>query len=230
MYRFMLGLIHSDVPSSGFLRRSEFIYSVKTNLEMNVPLALTRGAYIVRRRAVQTAFIRHVSTFKYEATEKSPRLRLPTDSPESSRDRTKSHLQRMPTSSLIRNLMLGVLFTSPSLIRYALPLLNRVANSQSLLLSSERNGLVRFLVKRLIYDHFCAGANRREITKTRQVIKGMGFSGIILCYGREVQVNKDSGLWTTGQEHNLAKEVKQWKDGNFETLDMMEKGDFLGVK
>ena len=191
---------------------------------------LVQGAYTCRRKTLQATLTRYVSSFKYEATDKSSPLRLPTTHPESSRDRTKSHLQRMPTSSLVRNLLLGTLFTSPTLINLALPIMSRIANSQSLFLSPGRNGLVRFLVKRLIYDHFCAGANRHEITKTRQAIKGMGFSGIILCYGREIQVTKNSGLWSTCNEDSLAEEVKQWRDGNFETLDMMGEGDFLGVK
>ena len=191
---------------------------------------LVQGASILRRKALAATFTRYASTFKYEAAEKSPPLRLPTAHPERSRDRTRSHLQKMPTSSLVRNLLLGTLFISPTLIKLALPIMSRIANSQSLFLSPERNGFVRFLVKRLFYDHFCAGANRHEITKTRQAIKGMGFSGIILCYGREIQVTKDSGLWSTCHENSLAEEVKQWRDGNFETLDMMGEGDFLGMK
>lgn len=50
--------------------------------------------------------------------------------------------------------MLGALFTSPTLIRLALPIMGQIVEFLFSAPEPERNALVRFLVKRFIYDHF----------------------------------------------------------------------------
>ncbi len=53
----------------------------------------------------------------------------------------------------------------------------------------------------------------------------------MLCYGKEVQVQADTfvGYSSTAQEVRDV-EIGQWADGNIETLDMVDQGDWLGIK
>lgn len=139
-----------------------------------------------------------------------------------------SGLERLPTWNVLRNLMLGSMFTSPLLFKTGFGILNKIATSESRLLSPDRNPILRAIVKPIIYDQFCAGTNQREIFKTRDFIRGMGYAGVILCYGKEIQVSKSNELRSTGVANT--DEIEQWKDGNLETLDMVGEGDWLGIK
>lgn len=66
-------------------------------------------------------------------------------------------------------------------------------------------------------------------------IKSLGFAGVILCYGKEIQISMsdrpalDQSRETMNQ-HCLDQELEQWKQGNLETLDMLGSGDWLGMK
>ena len=197
---------------------------------MKQSLLLPQLCWLLRKEVVQAKFIRHASTFNYEAAEKAALLKLRSNHRQGILEKADRHLQRMPTSSLVRSLVLGTMFVSPTLVRLALIAMDRIANSKSLLLSPERNGLIRYVVKRLIYDHFCAGANKCEIGKTKNAIKAMGFSGIVLCYGREIQITKYSELRSTGRETGPDKEITEWRDGTLETVDMVGEGDWIGIK
>lgn len=64
------------------------------------------------------------------------------------------------------------------------------------------------------------------------MIKGLGFSGVVLCYGKEVQLdanNRPIG-YEEGSKPTLSAEIKQWRTGNLSTLDMVREGDWLGIK
>lgn len=137
-------------------------------------------------------------------------------------------LSRLPTMNLLRNLILGAWFSSPLLFKPGLSIMRTIANSRSALLNPDVNPIVGAVVKLFIYNHFCAGANKREIDRTKAEAKRIGFSGIILCYGKETGV-ADIAKFPAGHEKMLA-ELAQWRDGNLETLDMIGKGDWLGMK
>lgn len=129
--------------------------------------------------------------------------------------------------------MLGTLFTSPRLFRLGTSILSTIAHSRSKFwLNPDANPVLRALVKPLVYDQFCAGTNQAEIFQTRDRIKGMGFAGVILCYGKEVVVNKeDEGcVRATTDQDRQAQEIEMWRDGNLKTLDMVGEGDWLGMK
>lgn len=139
-------------------------------------------------------------------------------------------LRRLPTSSILRSLVLGSLFSSPLLFAPGLSVLQWIANSSSRILNPDQNPVLRAIIKPLIYDHFCAGTNWEEICRTRENIKFMGFRGVILCYGKEA-VSTSGGLHSTGS--NLSSqnsEIDCWRDGNLKTLDMSGEGDWLGIK
>nr|POF01396.1 hypothetical protein CFP56_21345 [Quercus suber] len=138
-------------------------------------------------------------------------------------------LQRLPTSNILRSLLLGSIFTLPFLSRPALTILRIIANSNNRLVNPDSNPILRAVLKPLLYDHFCAGNGHAEISKTRDSIKRIGYAGVILCYGAEIQVSAANNLQST---HACLqdKEIQQWKEGNLQTLAMAEEGDWLGIK
>ena len=140
-------------------------------------------------------------------------------------------LARLSTSSILRTLLLSAFFTAPLLFRPGLAVFAKIANSPSAWLNPDRNPLLRATIYPLVYKQFCAGRNQGEIGRTSAEIRRLGFSGVVLCYGKEVQVQADKFVgYHNGQLNTMEAEIAQWADGNIETLDMIEGGDWLGIK
>lgn len=142
-------------------------------------------------------------------------------------------LARLPTASVFRGLLLGTFFSSSILFRPGFALLKKISNSPSRILNPDRNPIMRAIVKPLVYDQFCAGTNRSEIQARISQIKSLGFSGVILCYGKEIQIQKSSQLHLDDlhdSHQTFDQELELWKQGNLETLDMIGDGDYLGIK
>jgi proline dehydrogenase len=145
------------------------------------------------------------------------------------RKQQSSQLHRISTLNLIRNIVLGKVFTSPFLFKYGVACLSKIANSRSAILDPDRNALLRALIKPMIYDHFCAGTNKLEIKKTMDYLKTMGFKGVILIYSKEIPampVEELRELESVAQDED----IDIWRDGNVRTLDMVEPGDYVGIK
>jgi proline dehydrogenase len=53
--------------------------------------------------------------------------------------------------------------------------------------------MVKAVIKPLIYNHFCAGTTKSEIQRTASKFKNIGYSGVILCYGKEFDPTKAKG-------------------------------------
>jgi proline dehydrogenase len=136
-------------------------------------------------------------------------------------------LARLPLSSIVRSLVLGTFFTSSLLSRPGIAILNVVARSRSSLLNPDKNPLVKAIVKPLVYDHFCAGITKEEIQRTSSKFKNIGYSGVILCYGKEFDPTKKHEDTATG---SVDPDLLHWRQGNLETLDMLKEGDVLGMK
>lgn len=112
--------------------------------------------------------------------------------------------------------------------------MDRMARGDSWFLNPARNPVVHLLVRKLFYDHFCAGENEEEVKGTIATIKEMGYEGVILGYAKETLVDKNSSAGEASQAGGggevLAKAVEEWKVGTLKTLEMLGKGDFLAVK
>lgn len=140
-------------------------------------------------------------------------------------------LNRVPTAAILRNLFLGAMISSPLLFRFGSRLLDSMANTRSTLANPDLNPILRAIVKPLFYDQFCAGTDQKEILVTRDRIRRMGFAGVVLCYGKEMQLSVSNELHSTGKGcDSQALEIEHWKQGNLETLDMTGAGDWLGMK
>jgi hypothetical protein len=143
-----------------------------------------------------------------------------------------SPLAALPTEMLLRNLVMSTATASPLLLPPALALLTRVARAKGPLLSLERNPLLRVAVKKMLYQQFCAGENAAEVARTSDRLRGLGFRGVILCYGREVVLGKgESGREdTAAAEAKAVEEIAAWRRGNLETVGLAKAGDYVALK
>lgn len=144
-------------------------------------------------------------------------------------------MARLPTEFVLRSLILTSLMSSNLFLKPALALLNIVTNSKSAILNPDRNRILNKILRWTVYDHFCAGTNREEVSKTVAAVKKIGYQGVILGYSREIVVDPNERL--THDESGVStysdkcyEMVEEWKDGTLETLRMVGPGDILAVK
>jgi len=112
--------------------------------------------------------------------------------------------------------------------------MTKICSKEGWLLNPDHNPILRAFIRKLIYDHFCAGENEQEIKETISTMKNMGFEGVILGYAKEVVVNKSATAEEAagiGSTESVAEEaIVDWKLGNLRTLSMLDNGDFLAIK
>ncbi|CAI7658009.1 unnamed protein product [Penicillium discolor] len=146
-----------------------------------------------------------------------------------------SSMARMPTRLLLRSLLLTSLMTSKLFLRPALAVMGVLATSKSALLNPDRNLPLNKFLRWTVYNHFCAGVNRKEVSKTVADIKKMGYQGVILGYSKEIVLDQEEMLSTDASGASEYSEkcyqmIDEWKEGTLETLRMVGPGDFLAVK
>lgn len=143
-------------------------------------------------------------------------------------------LSVMPTGILIRSLLITYILSSPRLVSLSLPLMARICNKEAWLLNPDRNFILRAVIKKLFYNHFCAGENEEEIKQNISTMKKMGFEGVIMGYARETVVDKsataEEAAGLGGSASATEKAIIDWKLGTLRTLSMLGNGDFIGVK
>lgn len=129
-------------------------------------------------------------------------------------------------------MFLGSVFTVPLLYKTSMAMFTWVVNSKSAFLNPDKNFVLRAVIRSLIYNHFCAGTNAKEIRKTISDIKDMGYSGVILSCGREIIV--DSSVPQTGLSGAAStavdSHIKSWQEANIETLSVLGDGDYMALK
>ncbi|RAL04484.1 putative proline oxidase Put1 [Aspergillus ibericus CBS 121593] len=152
--------------------------------------------------------------------------------PPPSGPKTPPPLSALPTRTFLRSLLFTSVMASP-LLRPCLSVLKYMVDSQSVLFSPGRNPVVNYLLRRTIYDHFCAGINETEVRNTVQEMRTLGFKGVILGYARESIAKVEDIDQTQSAEAKqevLDRAVDEWKQGTLRTLKMSGKGNYLAVK
>ena len=144
-------------------------------------------------------------------------------------------MARLPTRLLLRSLILTSLMSSKLFLKPALAILNVVTNSKSALLNPDRNFVLNKVLRWTVYNHFCAGTNREEVSRTVAEIKKIGYQGVILGYSKEIVLDPNEKLAhdDTGSatySDKCYEMIEEWKKGTLETLRMVGPGDFLAVK
>ncbi|KAI1034597.1 hypothetical protein LB504_004599 [Fusarium proliferatum] len=144
-----------------------------------------------------------------------------------------SPLSKIPMGVLLRSVALTTVMANRWLLRPSLAFIALITQSNSAILNPDKNPVLSRVLQWTIYDHFCAGNSIPEVSNTVKYIKNLGFHGIILGYSKDVVLDPNVKLPTTGIE-DYPKEcydmIDEWKKGNIDTLNMIEAGDLLAVK
>lgn len=148
-----------------------------------------------------------------------------------------SPLSVLPLTQVIRSLAVTSLSASPLLLPPSLAIMNILAHTTNPLLNPDRNPLLKQLIKKTFYVQFCAGENAAEVKETMARLRGIGFSGVILGYAKEVvltkeQTNELAAAGLVGEEAEAAfqTEVIPWAQGTLETVRLAQPGDYVALK
>lgn len=144
-------------------------------------------------------------------------------------------MARLPTKLIVRSLVLTSLMSSKHFMTLALALLNVLSSSNSAFLNPDRNRALNKILRWTVYNHFCAGTNHEEVSKTVAEIKQIGYQGVILGYSKEIVVDPNEKFacdksGSTAYNEKCHRMVEDWKNSTLETLRMIGPGDFLAVK
>ncbi|OJJ06548.1 hypothetical protein ASPVEDRAFT_56150 [Aspergillus versicolor CBS 583.65] len=144
-------------------------------------------------------------------------------------------MARLPTRLILRSLVLTSLMSSKLFLRPSLAALDIITNSKSAILNPDRNRVLNRILRWTVYDQFCAGTNRQEVSKTVADIKKIGYQGVILGYAKEIIVDPIDAVVRDGSGSKVYSDrcydiVEEWKKGTLNTLRMVGPGDYLAVK
>ena len=168
-----------------------------------------------------------------EISSKSRSPKSPSPAVESHSSKS-SPLSILPYGVLLRSYLVAALCSSSVLLSSILQLLSRIASSDSVLLNPDRNLLLRYLLKKSFYAHFCAGEGPNEVRLVVAGLKRMGFRGVILTYAKEISPNWNGTQHSTRRcpddSDDVRSEVEMWKRGSLETVRLAGEGDLVALK
>lgn len=145
-------------------------------------------------------------------------------------------LSVLPLSMIIRSLATTTVSSSPLLLPPSLRIMAALAHTANPLLNPDRNPLLRYLLKKSFYAQFCAGEQSTEVRATISRLKGIGFTGVILGYAKEVVLSEsqtqDLAHGKLGDETQecIDTEIIPWAEGTLQTVRLAEPGDFVALK
>jgi hypothetical protein len=151
-------------------------------------------------------------------------------------------LSVMPTNMLLRSLFIATVSSNKFLLLPSLRLLSIFSKpNRSFLVNVDRNPLLRAVLKRTLYNQFCAGETERETRTCVENLKDLGFKGVILTYAKETVFDTKSKtsehLSSTSEKHhemqaavNNDTDIESWRVGTLKTLDLISEGDILAIK
>ncbi|KAM0329482.1 hypothetical protein ACHAQA_004791 [Verticillium albo-atrum] len=145
----------------------------------------------------------------------------------------KAPLSLLPLHMILRTLLTTTISSSRWLLPPSLAIASALAHTTNPLLSPDHNPLLRVLLKHTFYAQFCAGETPAEVRQTVARLKGLGFSGVILGYAREVVLTEAQAKGLAAGEagaHSDEEEVGPWREGTVQTVKLAEAGDFVALK
>ena len=133
---------------------------------------------------------------------------------------------------MMRSMMVNYMMASPFLSWLSMGVLRQALHPRLAILDTEKNPLLRFGLKAMAYDQFCAGSTKAAVARKIESLRGVGYQGVALCYGRETVLKGDSNSKQSSmeQEAQNLEAAHQWKEGLLNTLDCLSEGDFLAIK
>lgn len=135
----------------------------------------------------------------------------------------------VPTSTLLRSLLITTVSGNRMLRVPSLSLLLLFSKAKGWLFSVDRNPLVHWVLRKTLYDHFCAGEKETQVRETIQQLKDTGLRGVILTHARET--SRDAHALAAVSEGEVFCELLHaWKEDILKTVDLIGDGDFLAIK
>jgi proline dehydrogenase len=147
-----------------------------------------------------------------------------------------SPLSVLPFTTVIRTLATTTISSSPLLLPPSLAIMKTLAHTTNPILNPDKNPLMRYLLKKTFYAQFCAGENAAEVRRTVSGLKGIGFTGVILGYAREIvlseQQTNNLSSCDEGPEKEacIRHEIGPWAAGTMETVRLAQPTDFVALK
>ncbi|KAH7398743.1 FAD-linked oxidoreductase-like protein [Phaeosphaeria sp. MPI-PUGE-AT-0046c] len=148
----------------------------------------------------------------------------------------------MPTHMLLRSLFIATVSSNKFLLLPSLKVLSFFAKpNRTFLLNVERNPVLRAILKRTLYNQFCAGESELETRSCVQQLKDLGFKGVILTYAKETVFDSKSKISdhlssTSEKYHEMESavtddtDIEAWRVGTLKTVDLISEGDILAIK
>ncbi|KAI5813692.1 proline oxidase PrnD [Pyronema omphalodes] len=131
-------------------------------------------------------------------------------------------LARIPTSHLVRSLLLHTITSNPTLLKVGSTIMTKTADRIDFIPP------LKWVVDKTFYAQFCAGATPTSISTTISSLRSLGYTGIILAYAREVDSTTSSSNVTTTS--SASSEIQQWLTGTLRTISLCTPQDFLAIK
>ncbi|KAL6705526.1 proline dehydrogenase [Coniothyrium glycines] len=146
----------------------------------------------------------------------------------------------MPTAMLLRSLFVATISSNKVLLIPSLKLLSFFAKPNRIwLFNIDRNPALKALLKRTMYNQFCAGETEQETRQCVKQLKDLGFKGVILTFAKEMVFDsnaKSTNHHTSDNSLNVkapAKhdgDIEAWRAGTLATVDLISEGDILAIK
>lgn len=145
----------------------------------------------------------------------------------------------MPLQMLLRSLFIATVSSKKWLLMPSLSLLSFFAKpGRSYLFNVDRNQVLHALLKKTLYNQFCAGESAQETKACCKALTDLGFKGVILTYAKEIVFDHKTsaahlpGDKSKGAETSAAKDavIEEWRVGTLGTVDLIGKGDILAIK
>lgn len=182
--------------------------------------------YLSQRRHAHTK--RHVTTIASLPAEDQQQEHPPMQS--------STPLSCLPLSTLLRSYFITSVSSIPILLKPSLVIMGHLAHSKSRWLNPDNNRFLHFLLKRTLYNQFCAGETPAEVRRTISSLKELGYKGVILNHAREAVLSKEDAANLDSESSNPAQEaadlqeIQQWRDDLLQTVMLTERGDFVALK
>lgn len=146
----------------------------------------------------------------------------------------------MPTNMLLRSLFVATISSNKFLLIPALRLLKFFSKpDRTYLLNVDRNPVLKAILKRTLYNQFCAGETEQETRACVKQLKSLGFKGVILTYAKEMVFDHKNASANHHSSNKFVDEgavvandadIEAWRTGTLETGDLISKGDILAIK
>lgn len=148
-------------------------------------------------------------------------------------------LAAMPTNMLLRSLFIATVSSNRFLLTPSLHLLSFFAKpNRFFLFNVDRNPVLKAILKRTLYNQFCAGETEQETKACVRQLKDLGFKGVILTFAKETvfdhrsrsadSPSSEKSGETATTPHDA--DIEAWRVGTLKTVDLISEGDILALK